>query len=97
MDGKFHNFVVNYDGAARTLTVSYTQASGKVLTWTTTVASSYQAMAMVVSASTGEATNVQRFKLTSFDFQEAATVNVKYVDTTEHQLAQETVNYPDGR
>ncbi|MBZ1515232.1 lectin-like domain-containing protein, partial [Leuconostoc mesenteroides] len=96
IDGNFHNFVVNYDGAARTLTVSYTQASGKVLTWTTTVASSYQAMAMVVSASTGEAKNLQRFKLTSFDFQEAATVNVKYVDTTGHQLAQETVNYPDG-
>ncbi|WP_273705877.1 lectin-like domain-containing protein, partial [Leuconostoc mesenteroides] len=96
IDGNFHNFVVNYDGAARTLTVSYTQASGKVLTWTTTVASSYRAMAMVVSASTGEAKNLQRFKLTSFDFQEAATVNVKYVDTTGHQLAQETVNYPDG-
>ncbi|MGX7693204.1 lectin-like domain-containing protein, partial [Lactiplantibacillus plantarum] len=96
IDGNFHNFVVNYDGAARTLTVSYTQASGKVLTWTTTVASSYQAMAMVVSASTGAAKNLQRFKLTSFDFQQAATVNVKYVDTTGHQLAQGTVNYPDG-
>ncbi|MBS0937876.1 lectin-like domain-containing protein [Lactiplantibacillus plantarum] len=96
IDGNFHNFVVNYDGAARTLTVSYTQASGKVLTWTTTVASSYQAMAMVVSASTGAAKNLQQFKLTSFDFQEAATVNVKYVDTNGHHLAQGTVNYPDG-
>ncbi|WP_143142885.1 mucin-binding protein, partial [Lactiplantibacillus plantarum] len=96
IDGNFHDFVVNYDGATRTLTVSYTQASGKVLTWTTTVASSYQAMAMIVSASTGAANNLQQFKLTSFDFQEAATVNVKYVDTTGHQLAQGTVNYPDG-
>ncbi|MCW1909788.1 MucBP domain-containing protein [Lactiplantibacillus paraplantarum] len=96
IDGHFHDFVVNYDGATRTLTVSYTQASGKVLTWTTTVASSYQAMAMIVSASTGAANNLQQFKLTSFDFQEAATVNVKYVDTTGHQLAQGTVNYPDG-
>ena len=96
IDGHFHDFVVNYDGATRTLTVSYTQASGKVLTWTTTVASSYQAMAMIVSASTGAAKNLQQFKLTSFDFQEAATVNVKYVDTTGHQLAQGTVNYPDG-
>ncbi|MZU91232.1 adhesin [Lactobacillus plantarum] len=96
IDGHFHDFVVNYDGATRTLTVSYTQASGKVLTWTTTVASSYQAMVMIVSASTGAANNLQQFKLTSFDFQEAATVNVKYVDTTGHQLAQGTVNYPDG-
>ncbi|MDV0432184.1 MucBP domain-containing protein [Lactiplantibacillus sp. DA1] len=96
IDGHFHDFVVNYDGATRTLTVSYTQASGKVLTWTTTVDSSYQAMAMIVSASTGAAKNLQQFKLTSFDFQEAATVNVKYVDTTGHQLAQGTVNYPDG-
>ncbi|KLD60023.1 hypothetical protein WP50_13590, partial [Lactiplantibacillus plantarum] len=48
------------DGATRTLTVSYTQASGKVLTWKTTVASSYQAMAMVVSASTGAAKNLQQ-------------------------------------
>ncbi|WP_370561509.1 MucBP domain-containing protein [Lactiplantibacillus plantarum] len=96
IDGHFHDFVVNYDGATRTLTVSYTQTSGKVLTWTTTVASSYQAMAMIVSASTGAANNLQQFKLTSFDFQEAATVNVKYVDTTGHQLAQGTVNYPDG-
>nr|WP_330359360.1 MucBP domain-containing protein [Lactiplantibacillus plantarum] len=53
-------------------------------------------MAMVVSASTGAAKNLQQFKLTSFDFQEAATVNVKYVDTTGHQLAQGTANYPDG-
>ncbi|MFX7845496.1 hypothetical protein ABTK14_24865, partial [Acinetobacter baumannii] len=71
-------------------------ASGKTLTWTTTVASSYQAMAMIVSASTGAYKNLQQFKLTSFDFHEAATVNVKYVDTTGHQLAQGTVNYPDG-
>ncbi|QYC98780.1 MucBP domain-containing protein [Lactiplantibacillus plantarum] len=96
IDGNFHDFVVNYDGATRTLTVSYTQANGKVLTWTTTVASSYQAMAMIISASTGAAKNLQQFKLTSFDFQEAATVDVKYVDTTGHQLAQGTVNYPDG-
>ncbi|WHQ55825.1 hypothetical protein M1857_11100 [Lactiplantibacillus plantarum] len=58
IDGHFHDFVVNYDGATRTLTVSYTQTSGKVLTWTTTVASSYQAMAMIVSASTGAANNL---------------------------------------
>ena len=96
LDGHFHDFVFNYDGATRELTVSYTQASGKVLTWATTVASSYQTMAMIVSASTGALKNLQEFKLTSFDFHEAATVNVEYVDTTGHQIAQGTVNYPDG-
>ncbi|MFR0555443.1 lectin-like domain-containing protein, partial [Loigolactobacillus coryniformis subsp. coryniformis] len=97
IDGGFHNFVVNYDGGAiRKLTVSYTQTNRNVLIWTTTVAPSYQTMAMIVSASTGGKTNKQQFQLTSFDFQEAPTVNVKYVDTTGNQLAQGTVNYPDG-
>ena len=96
IDGLFHDFVVNYDGATRALTVSYKQASRNVLTWTTKVDSSDQAMSMIVSASTGAANNLQQFRLKSFHFQAAATVNVKYVDTTGHQLAQGTVNYPDG-
>lgn len=96
IDGHFHDFAVNYDGATRMLTVSYTQASGNVLTWATPVASSYPAMALIVSASTGGAKDLHQFKLKSFQFQAAATVNVKYVDTTGHQLVQGTVNYPDG-
>ena len=96
IDGQFHDFVVNYDGSTRQLTISYTETSGKVLTWTTTVSNSYQAMAMVVSASTGGAKNLQQFKITSFDFQQAATVNVKYVDTEGNQIAQGVVSYPEG-
>jgi len=96
IDGKFHNFEVNYDGTTRTLTVSYMQASGKVLTWITTVDSSYQAMSMIISASTGGAKNLQQFKIDDFNFQQAATVNVKYVDIQGNQIAQGIVSYPDG-
>lgn len=87
LDGHFHDFVINYDGAKRTLTVSYTQASGK-LTWTTTVASSYQTMAMIVSASTGALKNLQEFKLTSFDFHAAATekLTVNFIDDTTGKI-----------
>ncbi|WP_056990391.1 lectin-like domain-containing protein [Liquorilactobacillus mali] len=96
INGQFHNFVVAYDGATRVLTISYTQTSGKVLTWSTTVDSSYEAMAMVVSASTGGAKNLQQFKIDSFDFQQAATVNVTYVDQNGNVLATGEVDYPDG-
>jgi LPXTG-motif cell wall-anchored protein len=96
VDGEFHDFVVKYDGSTRQLTISYTETSGEKLTWTTTVASSYQAMAMIISASTGGAKNLQQFKITSFDFQQAATVNVEYVDTKGKQIAQGEVSYPNG-
>ncbi|WP_168786262.1 lectin-like domain-containing protein, partial [Lactiplantibacillus plantarum] len=42
--GQFHDFTVDYDGDTRTLTIKYTQTSGKILTWTTTVSNSNQAM-----------------------------------------------------
>ena len=96
LDGNFHNFVVSYDGHSRLLTINYTEASGNVLTWTKEVDSSYQAMAMIISASTGGAKNLQQFKITSFDFKQAATVNVKYVDTKGNQIAQGEVTYPNG-
>ncbi len=96
IDGQFHNFVVSYDGSTRLLTIEYTQASGKVLTWSTTVDSSYQAMALIISASTGGAKNLQQFKITSFDFQEAATVDVKYVDQQGNVLTTGEVTYPSG-
>ena len=96
LDGNFHNFVVSYDGHSRLLTINYTEASGNVLTWTKEVDSSYQEMAMIISASTGGAKNLQQFKITSFDFKQAATVNVKYVDTKGNQIAQGKVTYPNG-
>jgi LPXTG-motif cell wall-anchored protein len=96
LDGNFHNFVVSYDSHSRLLTINYTEASGNVLTWTKEVDSSYQEMAMIISASTGGAKNLQQFKITSFDFKQAATVNVKYVDTKGNQIAQGEVTYPNG-
>ena len=38
----------------------------------TTVSNSNQAMAMIVSASTGGAKNLQQFEIMSFDFKQAA-------------------------
>ena len=96
LDGKFHNFVISYNGDSRLLTIKYTEASGNVLTWEKTVDSSYQSVAMIISASTGGAKNLQQFKITSFDFKQAATVNVKYVDTKGNQIAQGEVTYQNG-
>nr|WP_263851844.1 MucBP domain-containing protein [Secundilactobacillus paracollinoides] len=96
VNGQFHDFTIDYDGDTRTLTIKYTPTSGKTLTWTTTISKSNQAMAMIVSASTGGAKNLQQFKIDSFDFKQAATVNVKYVDTKGKQIAESTVSYPNG-
>ena len=96
LDGQFHDFVVSYDGSSRKLTIKYTETGGNVLTWSTSIPDANQAMAMVVSASTGFSKNLQQFKISSFDFKQAATVNVKYVDQKGNQLAQGTVSYPSG-
>ena len=96
LDGQFHDFVVSYDGSNRKLTIKYTETGGNVLTWSTSIPDASQAMAMVVSASTGAFKNLQQFKISSFDFKQAATVNVKYVDTKGNQIAQGEVTYPNG-
>ncbi|KHO12810.1 cell surface protein, partial [Latilactobacillus curvatus] len=96
LDGQFHDFVVSYDGSNRKLTIKYTETGGNVLTWSTLVPDTYQAMAMVVSASTGGFKNLQQFKISSFDFKQVATVNVKYVDTKGNPIAQGEVTYPNG-
>ena len=98
VNGQFHVFTVDYDGDTKKLTIYYTQTSGKNLTWTSPkpISNSNQAMAMIVSASTGGAKNLHQFEITSFDFKQAATVNVKYVDTKGNQIAKGTVTYPSG-
>ncbi|MDP0528623.1 lectin-like domain-containing protein, partial [Lacticaseibacillus paracasei] len=96
LDGQFHDFVVSYDGSSKELTVTYTEHDGNTLSWTKSVSSAHQAMSMIVSASTGGAKNLQQFKIKNFDFKQAATVNVKYVDTKGNQLAQAQVAYPNG-
>ena len=96
LDGQFHDFVVSYDDSNRKLTIKYTETGRNGLTWSTSIPDAYQAMAMVVSASTGGSKNLQQFKISSFDFKQAATVNVKYVDQEGNQLDQGTVSYPSG-
>ncbi|KRL72873.1 lectin-like domain-containing protein [Lactobacillus delbrueckii] len=96
LDGKFHDFVVSYDGSNRKLTIKYTETGGNVLTWSTSIPDEHQAMAMVVSASTDGNKNLQQLKISSFDFKQAATVNVKYVDQKGNRLAQGSVSYPSG-
>ncbi|WP_260253533.1 hypothetical protein [Levilactobacillus brevis] len=82
--------------SVQALQVTYEKTNGHVLTWTKLAPVDRQAFAMVVSASTGGAKNLQQFKLESFDFQQAATMNVQYVDLNGRQLVQATVNYPSG-
>ncbi|MBW8037290.1 LPXTG cell wall anchor domain-containing protein [Lactobacillus helveticus] len=97
LDGQFHDFVVSYDGSSsRTLTIKYTETGGNVLTWSTSIPDTDKAMAMVVSASTGGNKNLQQFEISSFDFKQAATVDVKYVDQKGNPLAQGTASYPNG-
>ena len=96
LDGNFHDFVVSYDGSNRKLTIKYTETGENVLTWSTVIPPENQSMAMDVSASTGGNTNLQQFEISSFDFKQAATVNVKYVDQKGNRLDQGTVSYPSG-
>ena len=96
IDGKFHKFDVNYDGSSRLITISFTQADDNVLKWTKKIDNSYSTMSFTVTGSTGSFFNEQQFKLSSFSFQEAATVDVKYVDTFGKTLAQGKVDYPSG-
>lgn len=62
----------------------------------TTVPDTSSAMAMIVSASTGANKNLQQFKINNFDFSQAATVNVTYVDQQGNTLAKGEVTYPNG-
>ncbi|NLR10340.1 MULTISPECIES: MucBP domain-containing protein [Lactobacillaceae] len=96
LDGQFHKFDVTYDGDTRVLTITYQQNAQSTLTWQRVVPATDEALAMIVSASTGGAKNLQQFKLTSFDYQQAATVNVAYVDLNGHRIDSAVVGYPDG-
>ncbi|WP_254260913.1 lectin-like domain-containing protein, partial [Lactobacillus helveticus] len=96
VNGQFHDFTVDYDGDTRKLTIKYTPTHGKILTWITTIPNSNQPMAMIISSSTGGAKNLHQFEMMSFDFKQAATVNVKYVDTKGNQIAKGKVTYPNG-
>lgn len=109
MDGKFHNFQMQYNGQTHVLTIRLQEPAGHLNDSTQTPESeqwvewSYQipnipgngnvAMALDLTATTGELTNLQQFKLTSFTFSPAASVNVKYVNEKGQVIHQADVHY----
>ncbi|MGR8822839.1 lectin-like domain-containing protein [Leuconostoc citreum] len=96
INGQFHDFKVSYDGNSRILSIDYTETDGNILHWTKSIPENYKALSMTISASTGGSKNLQQYKINSFNFKEAATVDVKYVDTSGKQIAQGIVQYPNG-
>lgn len=109
MDGKFHNFQMQYNGQTHVLTIRLQEPAGHLNDSAQTPESeqwvewSYQipnipgngnvAMALDLTATTGELTNLQQFKLTSFTFSPAASVNVKYVNEKGQVIHQADVHY----
>lgn len=109
MDDKFHNFQMQYDGQTHVLTIRLQEPAGHLNDSAQTPESeqwvewSYQipnipgngnvAMALDLTATTGELTNLQQFKLTSFTFSPAASVNVKYVNEKGQVIHQADVHY----
>ena len=109
MDGKFHNFQMQYNGQTHVLTIRLQEPAGHLNDSAQTPESeqwvewSYQipnipgngnvAMALNLMATTGELTNLQQFKLTSFTFSPAASVTVKYVNEKGQVIHQATVHY----
>ena len=109
MDGKFHNFQMQYDGQTHVLTIRLQEPAGHLNDSAQTPESeqwvewSYQipnipgngnvAMALNLMATTGELTNLQQFKLTSFTFSPAASVTVKYVNEKGQVIHQAAVHY----
>ncbi|MFR0514580.1 lectin-like domain-containing protein [Limosilactobacillus mucosae] len=109
MDGKFHNFQMQYNGQTHVLTIRLQEPAGHLNDSAQTpeneqwVEWSYQipnipgngnvAMALDLTATTGELTNLQQFKLTSFTFSPAASVNVKYVNEKGQVIHQADVHY----
>ncbi|MFR0621057.1 lectin-like domain-containing protein [Limosilactobacillus mucosae] len=109
MDDKFHNFQMQYNGQTHVLTIRLQEPAGHLNDSAQTPESeqwvewSYQipnipgngnvAMALDLTATTGELTNLQQFKLTSFTFSPAASVNVKYVNEKGQVIHQADVHY----
>ena len=96
IDGQFHDFSISYDSTTRILTVTFKQTSGNILTWTKIIPKDYNTAAFTILGSTGSAFNEQKVRFDSFNYQESATVNLKYIDTKGNNLSQGEVSYPSG-
>ena len=95
LDGKFHDFTIEYNGISKKLTITYKSNDG-IKTWEKTVSAPEKIMSMVVTASTGNYTNLQQFQIESFDIYQSASVDVRYVDEQDQDIAEGSVTYPDG-
>lgn len=91
---RYQDITVEYDGTTKRMTINY---EGK--TWSRDVSDwiTSDTMTFLIAASTGGATNAQRFQLDSFDYYRVATVNVRYVDQQGNVIAEGSVDYPDGQ
>ena len=95
LDGKFHDFTIEYDGTSKKLTISYKSNTG-MKTWEKKVSAPEKIMSMVVTASTGNLNNLQQFQIESFDIYQSASVDVRYVDEQDRDIAEGSATYPDG-
>ncbi|MEJ6358768.1 MucBP domain-containing protein [Lactiplantibacillus plantarum] len=95
-NGQFKPFKMSFDGKTKQLTVEY---DGKVFSKNMGpdfAATRQKAVNLIISAGTGKNYNSHKFKIKSFDYVTAASVNVQYVDTDGNEIASAQVSYPDG-
>ena len=92
-NGKFKDISINYDGATKMMTIVY---DGK--TWSKDISEwiTSDELSFIIAASTGTFSNLQQFSIKSFDYYEAATINVKYTDENQNEIATGSVEYPEG-
>ncbi|MFS8952290.1 MucBP domain-containing protein, partial [Streptococcus oralis subsp. tigurinus] len=95
LDGRFHKFTIDYDGSTKELTISYESNAG-TKQWKKKVSTPEELMSMAVSASTGSFKNLQQFQIERFEFYQGASINVRYVDEEGRDIAEGSVNYPQG-
>lgn len=109
MDGRFHDFQMQYNGQTHVLTIRLKEPAGHLndsvqthedeqwVTWTYQIpdipGNGNVAMALDLAATTGELTNLQQFRLTSFTFSPAASVNVEYLNEQGQLIHQTGVHY----
>ncbi|CAM3130836.1 mucin-binding protein [Lactiplantibacillus plajomi] len=91
---QWRSIQVDYDGQTKQMTINYDNHQ-----WTADVSQwiNNDALAFFIAAATGENSNLQQFQINSFDYYQAATVNVKYVDQNGQELTTGDVTYPDGK
>lgn len=91
---QFKDVEVDYDGSTKILTVIY---EGKAFSQNiTSLLGDHKAMSFGISASAGYLTNLQQFKLSSFDYTVAqGTVVTHYVDDTGMPIADDDIQQGD--